>query len=202
MKLYLKIWRSIIVCLLWVYCGSLFAQETDVLVRAGTYKDFSVQSRDYTTHTWYIDGEYIDTGDAINILFSEEGTYEVSVQAESFGCLSPFTYITVNVYQEYVEEPDDPNEGNKYPEIKPDKYFTPNGDGIHDRWEIENIEYYPDSDIEIYDRYSKLLVRYKGTDLGWDGIYNGKPMRTDDYWYIIKLHKVRDWISGHFTLKR
>lgn len=181
------------------YCNSLLAQDANVQVFAGTYKTFSVATKDNTVHTWYKNGEELGTGDTMEILFAEEGLNEISVQAQSFGCLSPFSYFYIDVIKQEEEEIEMVDD---LPEIYPHKFFTPNGDGVNEYWEVDNIEYYPDSEIEIYDRFSKLLVRYKGTERGWDGIYNGHPMQTDDYWYLIKLFKVREWRSGHFTLKR
>ncbi|MBR6311108.1 MAG: T9SS type B sorting domain-containing protein, partial [Paludibacteraceae bacterium] len=79
-------------------------------------------------------------------------------------------------------------------------YFTPNGDGLNDLWEIGGIEKYPDIEIYIYDRFSKLLVKYKGNDWrGWDGFYLGKRMPSTDYWYLIIIPGRKD-ITGHFTL--
>jgi len=82
-------------------------------------------------------------------------------------------------------------------------YFSPNGDGINDRWEIELIsDIYPNAVITIYDRFGKLLVRYKGSDMGWDGTYLGKSMPTTDYWYVIDIDEINKQYIGHFTLIR
>ncbi len=81
-------------------------------------------------------------------------------------------------------------------------FFTPNGDGSNDRWEIDGIDKFPDSVIKIYNRYGKLLIKYFGSDPGWDGRYLGKPVPTDDYWYVIELANTRKILKGHITLKR
>lgn len=90
----------------------------------------------------------------------------------------------------------------KLVEIKIPAFFTPNDDNLNDTWEIENIEYYPNAIIQIYDRYHKLLVEYKGADPGWDGMYNGHPMPSDDYWYYLRDIHIGRPISGHFRLHR
>ena len=90
----------------------------------------------------------------------------------------------------------------KLVEIKIPAFFTPNDDDLNDTWEIENIEYYPNALIQIYDRYHKLLVEYKGCDPGWDGMYNGHPMPSDDYWYYIRDIHIGRPKSGHFRLHR
>ncbi|GEM_PF-1157929 len=81
-------------------------------------------------------------------------------------------------------------------------FFTPNGDGFNDTWTIKGLERLPDSEIRIYDRYGKLLIRYKASDPGWDGKYLGKPVRSDDYWYVVELHPTGKFIKGNITLQR
>lgn len=83
-------------------------------------------------------------------------------------------------------------------------YFSPNGDGLNDTWVIRNLDGYPDSTVEIYDRYGKRLISYtyRTQPDGWDGIYNGHLMPFDDYWYIVRRQDSDKVYSGHFTLKR
>ena len=88
-------------------------------------------------------------------------------------------------------------------EIKPDIFFTPNGDGVHDKWMVEGIETAPDAHIMIYDRHSKLLYKSVASEFdGWDGTYNGHGMVQDDYWYVIQVPETGETLSGHFILKR
>jgi gliding motility-associated-like protein len=105
---------------------------------------------------------------------------------DDFGCISePVTYI--------VETP-----GLIIP-----PYFSPNGDGINDTWEVENLkEFYPNAIVTIYDRHGKQLVQYKGSNTGWDGKYLGRDMPTTDYWYVIDLYEINKQYKGHFTLLR
>lgn len=86
--------------------------------------------------------------------------------------------------------------------VNPHPCFSPNGDGVEDVWTIENIQYYPDAQIQIFDRYGKLLKTYKGSDNPWDGTYNGQNMPSADYWYIISKGQLTKPITGHFSLKR
>ncbi len=82
------------------------------------------------------------------------------------------------------------------------KFITPNGDGYNDTWEITGLDRLPESIISIYDRYGKLLHKYSATDPGWDGKYLGKPMKSDDYWYVIELVPLGKHLKGNLTLKR
>jgi gliding motility-associated-like protein len=85
-------------------------------------------------------------------------------------------------------------------------FFTPNGDGNNDTWNIVGIEKQPNAKIYIFDRYGKLLKQLSPVSRGWDGTYRGNLMPTDDYWFSIEY---REPLTGetkqqraHFTLKR
>ena len=85
-------------------------------------------------------------------------------------------------------------------------FFTPNGDGYNDFWNIDILSGQPTSKIYIFDRYGKLLKQIRPSGSGWNGTYNGKIMPTSDYWFLLEYS---DFISGapkmlrgHFTLKR
>lgn len=86
------------------------------------------------------------------------------------------------------------------------RYFTPNGDGNHDTWNITGIETQPSAKIYIFDRYGKLMKQLSPTSPGWDGTYQGNLMPTDDYWFTIEyiepLTGETKQQTAHFTLKR
>ncbi len=87
--------------------------------------------------------------------------------------------------------------------VEPMVFFTPNGDGVNDLWNVKGLEYYPTAIVQIYDRYHKLLYSAKAIDFnGWDGTYNGHPMPMTDYWFVIINEELDKITSGHFTLKR
>ena len=87
--------------------------------------------------------------------------------------------------------------------IEPEIFFSPNEDGVNDRWMIKGIESAPNAHIMIYDRHSKLLYKSVGSEFtGWDGNYNGHGMVQDDYWYVIQIPETNETLSGHFILKR
>ncbi|OEK06035.1 hypothetical protein A8C32_18540 [Flavivirga aquatica] len=80
------------------------------------------------------------------------------------------------------------------------KYFTPNNDGYHDSWQVfdKNGSI---NNISIYSRYGKLLKYLRSDSPGWDGTFNGRLLKSDDYWYII-VFNTGEALKGHFTLKR
>ncbi|WP_348811681.1 T9SS type B sorting domain-containing protein [Flavobacterium maritimum] len=82
-------------------------------------------------------------------------------------------------------------------------YFTPNGDGYNDYWNVQGINATFDlsTTIYIFDRYGKLLKQLSPASQGWNGTFNGAPLPSDDYWFTVKLADGRE-SNGHFTLKR
>lgn len=83
------------------------------------------------------------------------------------------------------------------------EFFTPNGDGQNDLWQIKGIDQAnkPAQGVRIFDRYGKLLKELDPLSPGWDGTFNGNPLPSDDYWFHIILQDGRDFKS-HFSLIR
>jgi gliding motility-associated-like protein len=80
-------------------------------------------------------------------------------------------------------------------------FFTPNGDGINEIWRIPYLQFSPQATVNVFDRYGKQINSFKGSDAGWNGTYNGTPLPSSDYWFIITLENGRI-IKGHFSMIR
>ena len=83
------------------------------------------------------------------------------------------------------------------------EFFTPNGDGYNDTWNIRGIggKTNRTAVIYIFDQFGKLLKEIGPYGDGWDGTFNGREMPGDDYWYSITIDGNRV-VKGHFALKR
>lgn len=85
-------------------------------------------------------------------------------------------------------------------------FFTPNGDGFNDYWNIRALRNQPDAKIFIFDRYGKLLFDCNPRLIGWDGFYQGRLMPSQDYWFRVEFTDPQSGspavFSNHFTLKR
>ena len=86
------------------------------------------------------------------------------------------------------------------------KYFTPNNDGINDIWEIKglNFEDFKYSNIFIFNRFGKHLATINPNS-GWDGIYNGEFLPSNDYWFSIEVTDNENntkIYKAHFSLIR
>jgi len=80
-------------------------------------------------------------------------------------------------------------------------YFTPNGDGINDLWNVYNFDKETSGVVHIFDRYGKQLTSINAGTIGWNGIYNGQELPSTDYWF--RLEKESGEVRmGHFSLLR
>jgi gliding motility-associated-like protein len=80
--------------------------------------------------------------------------------------------------------------------------FSPNGDGIHDRWEIKYLNTYPGATVDVFNRYGQLVYRSAGYLQSWDGRFNGSPLPVGTYYYIINPKNGRSQMSGYVDIIR
>jgi gliding motility-associated-like protein len=69
--------------------------------------------------------------------------------------------------------------------------ITPNGDGANDEWIIDNIELFPNCNVEVYNRWGELLFQSIGYKDHWKGVFKGQPLPVGTYYYIINLNDSR-----------
>ena len=82
------------------------------------------------------------------------------------------------------------------------KAFTPNGDGLNDYWRVKYLNYYPNCEVSIFDRYGHLVFHSKGYNNPWDGTNHGQPMSAGTYCYIIDTKKQKNIFTGFVVLIR
>ena len=80
--------------------------------------------------------------------------------------------------------------------------FSPNGDGIHDKWVISFLETYPGCTVEVYNRYGQLIYRSVGYTNPWDGTIKGKPVPVGTYYYIVDPKNGRQKQAGYVDIVR
>ncbi len=94
------------------------------------------------------------------------------------------------------------------PRICPKPYtgFSPNGDGLNDTWEIENIEDLDQVWIRVTNRFGQVVFESEGSYSPWDGTpkFGGK-LPTGSYYYQIQplgKHNAEYSDSGILILSR
>jgi gliding motility-associated-like protein len=81
------------------------------------------------------------------------------------------------------------------------KFFSPNGDGFNEFWNLKFLDNEPQIRVYIYDRYGKLLKSMSPIEAGWDGTFNGSPLPAADYWFRVVRANGKEY-KGHFSLER
>jgi len=82
---------------------------------------------------------------------------------------------------------------HQYYKVIPDKTlkipnaFSPNGDGVNDRWEIDGLKPYPDCTVSVFNRWGQEVYKSIGYQNPWDGKYKGNPVPLATYYYVITL---------------
>ncbi len=67
--------------------------------------------------------------------------------------------------------------------------ITPNNDGFNDTWVIKNIDFFPNAEISVFTRWGKLVYRTRNISANpWDGTFQGAPLPTDSYHYMLDLN--------------
>jgi gliding motility-associated-like protein len=82
--------------------------------------------------------------------------------------------------------------------------FTPNGDGVNDKWIIRNLDKFSQNTVEIYNRWGQLIFSTSGYNdsNAWDGTYNGEQVSSAVYYYFINLGNGTDLFKGTVTVVR
>ncbi|VXC08763.1 conserved exported hypothetical protein [Flavobacterium sp. 9R] len=152
--------------------------------------------------------EIVDLTDVnkVTINVSGQGDYEYSLDDATGPFISSnvFENIPSGIHTIYVNDKNGCGIVSKeVAVVGAPKYFTPNGDGYNDYWNVKgtNTAANSKSVIRIFDRYGKLLKQIFPNSNGWDGTFNGQALPSDDYWYTVVLEDGRE-IKGHFALKR
>ena len=80
--------------------------------------------------------------------------------------------------------------------------FSPNADGVNDRWEIDYLETLMNASVDIYNRYGQVVYSSGRYTSPWDGTYKGKQVPVGVYYYIINPHNGDRKLTGSITLLR
>ena len=79
--------------------------------------------------------------------------------------------------------------------------FSPNGDSMNDFFRIPGIEGFPNSKLEIYNRWGNVIYQSNDYGGGWDGRINNEPVADGTYYYILRRSDGENF-HGALTITR
>ena len=131
---------------------------------------------------WSIDSTVLGTGTTLTQLFDTPGIYPITITVTTAdGCTGTYTY-TQTVIPTEIEVPN---------------VFSPNGDGKNDALTFSGVEYYPNSRLNVYNRWGQSIYEsssYKNT-------WRAPDVSEGTYYYVLKLENGKEY-TGHVTLLR
>ncbi len=110
-------------------------------------------------------------------IYTSNGNYTVTqVVRDQFGCTDSYSLVVgIN------------NVVNDITELIPN-VISPNGDGKNDYWRLDFVDvFYPNAEIEIFNRWGESIFRSTGYSNAWDGTYRGDALPVGAYYYTLDL---------------
>jgi gliding motility-associated-like protein len=90
--------------------------------------------------------------------------------------------------------------------VKPMDAFSPNNDGINDRWNVSaGTSCTNQIFVKVYNRYGSLIYRNDNYNNNWDGTYSGKDVADGTYYYVITYNLINGkavQLTGNVTILR
>jgi len=166
-------------------------------------KSFKVILSQRATITNAVIKDFSANENSVLLKYTGNGNYEFSLDGIVFQKEPLFTSVNPGIYQAIARSKDGCGLSNSYTVYVLDypRFFTPNGDGYNDLWFIKDLNQLPNYTLFIYDRYGKLLKQMNQNSSGWNGLFNGQELPSDDYWFNLTFIDGKI-ITGHFSLKR
>jgi gliding motility-associated-like protein len=89
--------------------------------------------------------------------------------------------------------------------VEPMDAFTPNGDGVNDKWLVNLRACYTKALVEVFNRYGNRVFRSENYQNDWDGRWEGKALPDGTYYYVITLELIngkKTYVKGNVTILR
>ena len=104
--------------------------------------------------------------------------------------------------QVVVELENEPGNGLIIPEA-----FSPNEDGLNDRFEILGLEQYSEVELKIFNAHGIEVYYHENYDNSWDGMAraglgDNSKLPTGTYYYILNLNPGGGLVNGFIYLKQ
>jgi len=84
--------------------------------------------------------------------------------------------------------------------------FTPNGDGMNDRWLVTTgASCTKQIAVAVFNRYGNVVYKNDNYQNNWEGTYNSKPVADGTYYYTVTYTTITDkkvFVKGDVTILR
>lgn len=81
--------------------------------------------------------------------------------------------------------------------------ITPNNDGVNDAFHVRNLEFHPNTQLRIFNRWGNLVFETNDYDNDWRGVKNnGTDLSDGTYFYILTLTTDSEVFEGTVKISR
>jgi gliding motility-associated-like protein len=192
---------------------SLTVYKTENGLLCSNTKTFTVKNPESPVFSNVLVNTEDETNNIVEVSLTGNSTYEFSLDnINFFGNSTSYTFTNVNpglrtVYVRDLNTCEQSIQTN-VSVIGFKKFFTPNGDGENDFWNVNGLDkaFFKSVNVTIFNRYGKVIASITDfTSQGWDGTFNGKRLAPNNYWFKATIIDKDDKIikeSGNFSLIR
>jgi len=132
---------------------------------------------------WQQDGIALSNDSSLVAFLDTPGEYEICLNVmDTEGCLDSICETLLVVPAE----------------IENINIITPNDDDINDELAFQYLEFYPDNEIFIFNRWGNLIYNAKSYDNSW----TGEDHTEGTYFYILVINEIDKTYSSFFQLKK
>jgi gliding motility-associated-like protein len=144
--------------------------STTPKISKGLTSKLNVSGIDMASYSWSPSAS-LSSASIYNPIAQPSQTQSYSVTVTNIYGSSTTLSITVEVMEDW--------------NIVANNILTQNGDGINDNWVIDNLSSYPNNQLIIMDRSSRVIYEKTGYANDWDGLFNGATLPSGTYYYIL-----------------
>lgn len=163
---------------------------TDFSVKPKELIEFEQSNFEYTGEggsyfEWSVDNSLLnDNSSNVEHIFRSSGNYRISLYVENkFQCSDTSSQII------FVNK----SRTNS---------FTPNGDGVNDTWELEELVNFPNYKLWVFDRNGGEVFYSENYYQAWDGTLNDKQLPQGTYYYVLDYGIDNRTTKGLITILR
>lgn len=150
---------------------------------------FTNQSVNGAVYAWDFGDGTVSTAAAPSHRYALPGSYRVTlVVTNGIGCTDSTSQAWLKVVPDAV--------------LRIPNAFSPNGDGVNDRWEIPGLAATPGCQVQVFNRWGQSVFESIGYGQPWDGTWHGQLLPVGTYYYVIKAKQKDKPYAGWVALLR